>query len=83
MKTTRSFIINAVKTAVVFMVIFAMPAIMIALLWLDLSIYKSCMHSPSYCAVMFILAGFVTFAYIDSRVEKKSQPRYADDDLFG
>jgi hypothetical protein len=70
MKTTRSFIINAVKTAVVFMVIFAMPAIMIALIWLDLSIYKSCVTSPSYCAPMFILAGIVTLVYIDSRIER-------------
>jgi Sec-independent protein secretion pathway component TatC len=70
MKTTRNFIINAVKTAVVFMVIFAMPAIMIALLWLDLSLYKACMHSPSYCTVMFIIAGLVTLVYTDIRVEK-------------
>jgi hypothetical protein len=69
MKTSFKFLFNAAQVALVFMVIFAMPAIMIALLWLDLSLYKECMHSPTYGAIMFILAGIVTYAYIDTRIE--------------
>lgn len=70
MKTTFKFITNAAQAALVFLVIFIMPAVMITIIWLDLSIYKACVTNPSYCAVMFVFAGIVTHVYSEVRAER-------------
>jgi hypothetical protein len=71
MKTLMNFLGKVAQLVIVFMLVFAAPAIMISVLWLDMSIYMECMHSPNYCAVMFIMACIGVAGYVSWIAEKK------------
>ena len=75
MKTTVKFITNAVQAALVFVTIFTLPAVMVSFIWLRFSLYRECVHNPIYCAVMFVMAGLVTYMYMGSRIDEAEKKK--------
>jgi hypothetical protein len=87
MQNLTKFMSKSAQLVIVFMLLFSAPAVIISILWMRLSVYKACVHSPTYCAIMFILACVGTYAYVlwaaDKNKSSESQPRYPGDDIFG
>lgn len=70
MKHTLKFLYKVLLVALVAATVFALPAATAAIVWLDKSIYTAALHSPSYCAVMTILAIVMTCVYVDYMITK-------------
>jgi hypothetical protein len=64
MKHLGNFLGKTAQLVIVFTAVFTAPALMLAFLWMNLSIYKACVHSPTYCAIMFALACVGTYGYV-------------------
>jgi hypothetical protein len=53
---------------------FSLPAVMVSIIALDLSLYKACVTAPAYAAVFGIIS-FVTIGYYTEWVSRRSNKK--------
>ncbi|NDC95309.1 hypothetical protein EB118_12770 [bacterium] len=70
MKHTLVFIFKTLQVFLVAAIVFVLPALTVALIWLDKSIYMAALCSPSYCAVMSIITIIMVCVFVDYKITK-------------
>ena len=70
MKHLAVFMGKVAQLVIVFVVSFVLPAVIISVIFMRLSLYKTIVTDPTYCAVMFVMSCIACWGYTLWSVDK-------------